>query len=228
MTTTLNIEPWHVAMSRYESLLKIDRAMLDARKDDLGEDWERAHDATSAAIGLLMDTPAPTWASAVTKLRVIIRHAHLEGPSDDLNDPRVRAEALADPMRDGPWPLLRVLEDFERLQNGGSIELIEAAASVSGWTRLEQAGLDEANRLEECGEHDPNKINASLYLLDQMLAKAVVTATAIPSRSPSDLRSKASIVQAALSSGTFSVHGFSDEETSLIRSLCTDLTHLDT
>jgi hypothetical protein len=101
MTTKLNADPFYFAMARYEGLLKIDRAMLDASEDDMGKEWEEAHDTTSAAIDLLIDTPARTVADALSKLRIVIRHSHLEGSSDDIDDPEVRMQALADPMRDG-------------------------------------------------------------------------------------------------------------------------------
>ena len=121
MTTTANNEAWAVAFSRYENLLKIDLDLLEqSGNEDMGEDWEAAHRETFGALDLLIDTPALTFTDALTKLRVIIRHGHLEGPSDDLDDPIVRAAAVSDPMRDGPWPLLRVLEDLERLAEGVS------------------------------------------------------------------------------------------------------------
>lgn len=224
MSTTINNEAWAAAYSRYADLLALDRALLDEHgSTDMGEEWEAAHDLTSAAIDLLIDTPALTFSDALTKLRVVIRHCHLEGASDDISDPSVRDEALADPMRDGPWPLLRVLEDLERMQAAGSPELAAAALTVVDFEQQEQAALDEAHKLEEQGGVDPEVINASLYALDRRLAAAVDVAKGVRSGHPADHRHKAQIVRAILSAGPTEAHGLSSNEMDLVRSLCADL-----
>ena len=224
MTTTANNEAWAVAFSRYENLLKIDLDLLEqSGSQDMGEDWEAAHRETFGALDLLIDTPTLTFADTLAKLRVIIRHAHLEGPSDNLDDPEVRTEALSDPMRDGSWPLLRVLEDLERMQAEGSPELAAAALTVADFEQQEQAALNEAHLLETAGERNRTMVNASLSALDQRLAEAVQIALTVTSRGMADHRHKAQILRAVLSSGMFSAQGFSDAELALMKSLCSDL-----
>lgn len=198
MTTTLNIEPWHAAMARYERLLQIDRTMLKASQSDLGEEWEQVHDQTSDAFGLLIDTRARSLAKAVAKLRVIIRHAHLEGPSDDIDDTEVRAEALADPMRDGAWPLLRVLEDLEALLPpagvDGSEELRHLAGRLEGWEQAERDALDAADTADVTGASDQIPM-LHLAGLDNLLETVAVRAAAIRARTTADVMHKGRIMQ---------------------------------
>jgi hypothetical protein len=224
MTTITSNEAWEAIYSRYQNLLQIDRALLAGVISPAQEEvWEEAHDQTAEAIAELINTPAQTLSQALAKLRVVIRHGHLDGVSDNLDDPEVRTEALSDSMRDGPWPLLRVLEDLERLERSGSPELAAAALTVTDFEQQEQAGLEEAHRLETAGEWDRNVVTARLSALDRRLAEAVQIALKVRSSALADHRHKAVVLQAVLSSGMFSAQGFSDEELALMKSLCSDL-----
>ncbi len=197
MTTTVNIEPWHVALDRYSRRLEDDRAAAAALSSLNGE-WERACDATTAALGLLIDTPAESLAAAITKLQIIIRHGHLDGRSDDLADEAVRTAGMADTTLDGAWPLLRVLEDLEGLQpsksDGGANDLGVLARRLDGWEQAEREALDRANA-EETGGLD--SVVSSVYLsgLDALLEDVVVRAAEIPARTSADVGHKGRIMQ---------------------------------
>lgn len=230
MSTITNNEPWHVAMDRYSALLKVDRALLDESTGDLGEEWHAAHKATSAAVDRVIDTPAKSLAKAVAKLRIVIRHGHMDGPSDDLNDPTARQVALADTMRDGPWPLLRVLEDLERLLPTAEVKPSEAlriaAGRLDGWEEAERHALDAASTANEAGSSD--KLAAvHLCALDALLKHCVRAATDVQASTLADLRHKHRILQVLTRCsrwGEFPPEGW---EAEFIASVAEDAARLD-
>ncbi|MCA3700777.1 MAG: hypothetical protein IOB84_13475 [Brevundimonas sp.] len=229
MSNTLNIEPWHVATSRYDGCLSVDRAMLSASRGDLGEEWERAHRATSDAVDRVIDTPARSLGQTIAKLRIIIRHAHLEGPSDDIDDPAVREAALADRTRDGAWPLLRLLDDLERMLPSADRQPSEAlriaAGLLHGWEAAERQALD-AGRIAEPGSAADELSMMHLSGLDVLLERSVRTAADVRAATLDDLRHKHRILEVLTRCSRWGETPLEDWEQDFIASIADDAARL--
>lgn len=95
------------------------RVMAEERHnaEAITEAWEN-YDGRDDAIFALIDTPAPTVAAAVEKVRVLLDRAHCGMRYQDVDSASTISEFLTNGTLDGPWPIARIYQDLLRMTGG--------------------------------------------------------------------------------------------------------------